>query len=389
MAGVVAVVLAGSACSLGGAVAPPAGHSASAPVTAAPSPTAAATCAARVLAGLTLDQRIGQLLFVGLAQNQLGAAERAAIVDDHVGAVWYTELSAAPAASVAAVSASVQALAPVPATGRLTLFVGANQEGGQIDQFHGPGFSPIPSALAQGSESPPQLEADAYGWGRQLMAAGIHLEVAPVLDTVPPGTDAANAPIGALQREYGHDPATVTAHGVAFLTDMQRAGQAVTVKHFPGLGRVAGDTDFTAAVVDTVTTADDPYLKPFAAGIGAGTDMVMVSLALYTQIDPQRLAAFSPVVIGLVRGRYRFAGVIVSDDLGAAVAVQVIPPGQRAVDFIAAGGDLVTVKYASLVPPMAVAIRARADADAAFRQTVDAAALRVLELKARRGLICG
>ena len=388
MAGVLAVALAGSACSPGRAGAPAAGHSASAPVSAAPSPTAAATCAARVLAALTPDQRIGQLLFMGLAQNQLGAADRAAIVDDHVGSVWYTELSAAPVAAVAAVSDSVQALAPATAAGPVALFVGANQEGGQIDQFHGPGFSPIPSALAQGLESPDQLEADAYRWGRELVAAGVNLEVAPVVDTVPPGTDAGNAPIGALERGYGHDPVTVGVHGVAFLKGMQRAGQAVTVKHFPGLGRVAANTDFTASVVDAVTTADDPYLQPFADGIAAGADMVMVSTARYPQIDAQRLAAFSPVVIGMLRDRYHFAGVVVADDLGAAAAVQGIPPGQRAVDFIAAGGDLVTVKHAALVPAMAAALRARAAADAGFRQSVDAAALRVLDLKARRGLIC-
>ena len=63
---------------------------------------------------------------------------------------------------------------------------------------------------------------------------------------------------------------------------------ATTVKHFPGLGRVAGNTDFTAGVVDTVTTADDPYLEPFATAIDAGVPFVMVSLATYDQIDPER-----------------------------------------------------------------------------------------------------
>src|SRR5919201_192621 len=268
---------------------------ASAPV---PEGSSSAACASGVLQALSVDQRIGQLMFMGLAGNQVGTAERAAIRDQSVGSVWYTELSSAPQSSVAATSADVQTLAPLATAGRLGLFVAANQEGGQIDQFHGPGFSPMPSAVTQGSEAPSQLEADASNWGRQLMAAGINLEVAPVMDTVPPGTDASNAPIGALDREFGHDPSTVTAHGVAFMHGMQSAGEAVTAKHFPGLGRVTGNTDFASSSVDSVTNADDAYLRPFAEAIGAGTDMVMVSTALYTRIDPLRLAAFSPTVVG-------------------------------------------------------------------------------------------
>ena len=75
---------------------------------------------------------------------------------------------------------------------------------------------------------------------------------------------------------------------------MQGAGVATTVKHFPGLGRVVGNTDFTAGVVDAITTADDPYLEPFKTAIDAGVPFVMVSLATYDQIDPTHLAAFSP-----------------------------------------------------------------------------------------------
>ena len=83
------------------------------------------------------------------------------------------------------------------------------------------------------------------------------------------------------------------------------AGVATVAKHFPGLGRVTGNTDFTADVVDNVTTADDPYLNSFRAAIGAGVPMVMVALATYTRIDPSQLAVFSPVVMRLLRDRAR------------------------------------------------------------------------------------
>lgn len=337
---------------------------------------------------MTEPERIGQVLFMGLAGNQLGAAERAAIGSEAVGSVWYTELSAAPLPAVASVSAAVQALAPVQQTRTIRLLIGANQEGGQIDQFHGPGFTPIPSALSQGQLAPGDLQAQANGWGKELLAARINLEVAPVMDTVPPGTDATNAPIGALQRGFGHDPATVSSHGLAFIAGMHAAGEAVVVKHFPGLGRVAGNTDFVATAVDDVTAVDDPFLQPFADAIASGTDMVMVSTALYTRIDAQRIAAFSPAVIGLLRNRYNYGGVVVSDDLGAAAAVQSTPPGDRAVDFLLAGGDLVTIKGADLIAPVAAAILGRVQSDSAFKRRVDEAAMRVLELKSRLHLAC-
>jgi beta-N-acetylhexosaminidase len=161
----------------------------------------------------------------------------------------------------------------------------------------------------------------------------------------------------------------------------------VTLKHFPGLGRVAGNTDFAAAVVDRTTTAGDPYLVPFQQGINAGADLVMVSTATYTQIDPQHLAVFSPAIIGLLRDQLHFSGVIVSDDLGAAAAVSSIPAGDRALDFIAAGGDLITVKNANFVAPMTTAIANRMASDAAFAVQVNAAAAGVLQLKIRAGLV--
>jgi beta-N-acetylhexosaminidase len=371
-------LLALTACGTSSEIAPPA----------SPTPTPI-NCSARLFAGLSPTQRVGQLIFLGLVNNQLGDSERTALQSFGVGSVWFTELTNAPSSYVAGVSAQVQALGR-PAGGGIGLLVGANQEGGQIDQFHGPGFTPIASALQQGSEDPSVLQGQAATWASQLKQAGVNLNLAPVMDTVPPGNDQSNAPIGALQREFGHDPATVSAHGLAVLAGMHQSGELVTIKHFPGLGRVVGNTDFAASVVDQTTTPNDPYLAPFQQAIAAGADLVMVSTATYTKIDPQHLAVFSPAVIGLLRDTLHFDGVIVSDDLGSAVSVASIPPGDRAVDFIAAGGDLITVKTANLVGPMVGAILQRSAADPAFAAQLEAAVKKVLVLKIHAGLAaCG
>ena len=234
------------------------------------------------------------------------------------------------------------------------------------------------------------LKKDAARWGRQLGQAGVNLDLAPVADVVPPGTDQSNAPIGRLQREYGHDPATAASHVKAFIAGMTQAGIGTSAKHFPGLGRVVGNTDFTGDVVDEVTERDDPYLQPFATAIAAGVPFVMVSLATYTKIDPDHIAAFSPTVIdGMLRGDLGFDRVVISDALGA-TAVQSIPPGTRAIDFLLAGGDMVISNQTAPAIEMAKAVAAQVTTDADFHERVDDAARHVLRAKEAAGLLsCG
>lgn len=345
-----------------------------------------ASCADRALSRMSLPQRVGQLFALGLPADRLGPSEVTAIRHDHLGSVWFADKSSAGAAALRRVSAAVQSLAT--ATAGVGFFVGANQEGGTIQSLTGPGFSTMPSAVAQGSLDPATLRGEAARWGRQLRAAGVNLDFAPVMDVVPPGTDARNHPIGSLEREYGHHPETVAEHAVAFQRGMQDAGVATTAKHFPGLGRVAGNTDFTAGVIDRVTTSHDPYLQPFAASIRARVPFVMVSLATYTEIDADHLAVFSPVVIRrLLRGTLHFDGVVMSDDMGAASAVARIPQGRRAVDFLLAGGDVIVSKTVEPADAMYRAVLSRAAADPGFKSIVDTSALRVLRAKQVSGLV--
>ncbi|HEY2522450.1 MAG TPA: glycoside hydrolase family 3 N-terminal domain-containing protein [Streptosporangiaceae bacterium] len=354
---------------------------------AAPAP-ATASCPAAVLAKMTEAQRAGQLFLVGLPGNDVAGSVAATITAHHYGSAIFGASSNGGVAGARKVSAAVQALATGPATAGVRFFVAANQEGGEVQALKGPGISAIPSALSQGTGHVSTLRRAATVWGEQLRAAGVNLNLAPVMDVVPAATDKDNAPIGALEREYGHDPATVSSHGVAFLNGMAAAGVATSAKHFPGLGRVHGNTDFTSSVVDTSTTASAAYLQTYQAAIDAGVPTVMVALATYTRIDSRELAVFSPTIMrGLLRERMHFRGTIVSDDLGAAAAVAKISPGTRAVDFVAAGGDLITTESLPVADAMDAALVSKAGSDAAFRAEVDAAALQVLTTKQKYGLL--
>ncbi len=349
----------------------------------------AASCVKQTLASMSEAQRIGQLFMLRLPDDVLDSAHLAAINAEHMGNVWY-ERSTAGVATLRSVSDAVQRAATKAATAGVPFLIGANQEGGLIQGLSGPGFSTIPSAVAQGKLDPAQLQALATSWARQLVRAGVNVNFAPVADVVPPGTSAQNAPIGQLDREYGHHPGTVARHVVAFVDGMHAGGVVATAKHFPGLGRVVGNTDHTADVVDNVTTSDDPYLRPFQDAVHAGVPFVMVSLATYEQIDPSSIAAFSPIVIrGLLRKTLGFTGVVVSDSL-TATAVKSFTPGERALRFLAAGGDLIVL---SRLPPAIKMTKALADAaatDPVVRSAIDTAARHVLRAKADAGLLaCG
>ena len=339
--------------------------------------------AQHLFAQMSEAQRVGQLLMVDCPSTGASEATTAAIVKYHVGSVILDGTTDSGRAAVTQVSTNVENLNPSAAK----LFIATDQEGGLVQRLRGAGFSPIPSAVQQGTLDPSTLQSDARTWGRQLHRAGVNVNLAPVLDTVPAGFGS-NPPIGDLDRQYGNTPGAVKSHGLAFAAGMTDAGIDVTVKHFPGIGRVRGNTDLTSGVTDSVTTRTDPYLRPFRAAVKAHVPFVMMSTAIYSKIDPGVPAAFSrTIVTGILRGDLGFGGLIISDDVGAAKQVSALSPGQRAVEFVAAGGDIVLTVDANQAAEMTSALLARAKQDPAFKRQVDAAALLVLQTKQARGLL--
>jgi len=345
------------------------------------------SCPARVFSRMTTAQRVGQLFMVGIADGLSSEVARA-VTAYHFGSLLFGTTSTASLTEVRQVTAADQSLASAAATARVRFFISTDQEGGEVQRLRGPGFAAIPSAVAQGELARGVLRRDAAEWGRELRLAGVNLDLAPVMDVVPPGTAPRNQPIGALMREFGSDPDTVAAHGVAFIRGMRQAGVATTAKHFPGLGRVTGNTDLTAGVVDPVTAPGDPNLGSFQAAIDAGVPFVMVALASYPRIDSRHLAVFSSRTIrGLLRKQMHFGGVIISDDLGAAAAVASLSPATRAIGFLAAGGDMIVSVSLPAAAAMAAAVLGRMNHDPAVRSEVDSAVKRVLTAKQAYGLL--
>ena len=335
---------------------------------------------------LSLAEQVGQLYMMAI---QVGTPVETAVVqmtDSQAGAVILLGNWTGGLDSTAQYTQTLQAAAP---PGRPVL-VAADQEGGLVQRLSGPGFATIPSAVEQGTFPDAELRGSWQRWGRELRNAGVHFNLAPVADVVPAAEVWNNPPVGQLDRGFGSDPEQVARQVGLVIQGLSDARVASSIKHFPGLGRVSENTDFAVAH-DSVSTGSDAELLPFSAAIEAGASSVMISSAIYDQIDPANPAVFSSAIIeGILRERLGFDGVVISDDLGVAASVASYPVAERGTLFLQAGGDMVIVADAAAAQQMVDATLAVAQADPVFAAELATKVARLLALKQSYGLMnCG
>jgi beta-N-acetylhexosaminidase len=341
-------------------------------------------CVERTLATLSPAARAGQVLLVGVpATDPLPGAARLAAL--HVGGIF---LHGRVSGSATLRSRIAAAQRDARDSGTLPLFVSADEEGGLVQTIRGGTVPPFAAALVQGGWSTAMLRTRTTTWARQIAALGVNLDLAPVADTVPASLGTGNPPIGTYHREYGLTTAAVGRAIDVVVPALTKAHVGATVKHFPGLGRVRANTDTSARAVDATTTAADPFLAPFVTGMKAGALAVMVSSARYPKLDADNPAMWSQkIVTGLLRGRLGWSGLVVSDDLGQAVAASSRSIGSRATAFLAAGGDLVLTVKPAQAAAMRSAVAAAAAARASSRRVLDTAVRHVLAAKIQLGLL--
>lgn len=354
---------------------------------ASPAPTATATATATdgALAGWSLEEKVGQLMMVGVDAQAPKQSSNEAVDTHHVGNIFIAGRTTAGSQATQKVISSFTSKVGPGTTHATPMLVATDQEGGEVQVLAGSGFSDIPSALDQSAQPRDQLVASARTWGKELADVGVNMNLAPVADLVDIARPASNEPIGRWGREYGHDAATVSSQAGAFAEGMQASKVIPTYKHFPGLGRVKDNTDTSAGVVDSTTTrsADTAVSVIFGAAIAAGAPVIMVSSATYSLIDPSAPAVFSSTIVtDMLRREMGFSGVVITDDVSAAVQVQDVSAGDRAVRAIRAGCDIVLASAdPTVAADMVKALIATARSDPAFAARVDESATRVLNLK--------
>ena len=353
----------------------------------APSATATATATDGALAGWSLEEKVGQLMMVGVDAQAPKQSSNEAVDTHHVGNIFIAGRTTAGSQATQKVISSFTSKVGPGTTHATPMLVATDQEGGEVQVLSGSGMSDLPSAMDQSARPREELLASARTWGKELADVGVNMNLAPVVDLVDIAQPAINEPIGRWNREYGHDAATISSQAGTFAEGMRACGVIPTYKHFPGLGRVAANTDTSADVVDRTTArSGDAAVGVFADAIATGTQAIMVSSATYTLIDPAAPAVFSSVIVtDMLRTELGFSGVVITDDLSAAAQVQGVAAGERAVRAIRAGCDIVLASAdPAAATDMVEALIAAAQSDTAFAARVEESAARVLALKSSR-----
>ena len=294
------------------------------------------------------------MLLIGVSGHALTAAERDWLQHPACAGVVLFARNFASREQVTELTQAIREAAPRP------LLVCVDQEGGRVQRFRD-GYSPLPAL--RGLEELYLRDADAalrlareHAWlmASEIRATGLDLSFAPVVDLA-----RGNRAIG--NRAFAQDPQIVAAFTRAYVAGMHEAGMAATLKHFPGHGSVLEDTHFDAAVdprpLELLRAQD---LVPFAAGIAAGADAVMLAHVTYPQVAPEP-AGYAPRWIkDILREEMHFRGVVFSDDIGMAAAGSAGGIQARIDAHLDAGCDVVLVCHPASVEEALRAVATRA-----------------------------
>jgi len=291
-----------------------------------------------------LESSLGELLIVGLPGTELTAELRAELLRIKPSGVIFFTPNFPDADTAARFTRGVHAALDGPQHPPL---VCADEEGGMVSQLSGFWEVPPNSRAVAASGGPPLVKDLAYRTARRLLALGVNVNFAPVLDI---HSNPANPVIGI--RSFGATASQVTACGRAAVEGLEQAGVIPVVKHFPGHGHTALDSHVDLPRVDaTAATLALRELRPFEAAVNWGAPVVMVCHVVVPALDPEpeRPASLSPeIVTGVLRGRMGFKGVVITDALEMAGATSRGSYGEVAVQAIEAGCDLLL--YSKLTP---------------------------------------
>lgn len=254
-----------------------------------------------------------------------------AAADHGLAGVVYFAHNTPDLATTAALSARLHAARP-------GLVVAVDEEGGDVTRLQAAAGSDLPGAGALGAVDDPDLTREAgRALGDLLAAAGVDLDLAPVLDV----NSAADNPVIGV-RAFGDTPERVARHGTAFLAGLHDAGIAACGKHFPGHGATTVDSHLGLPVVAADrATVEARDLAPFAAAVAAGVDALMTGHVVVPALGgaPGTPATLDRAVVARARA-LGLTGPVVTDALDMGAVARDPGFGEACVRALLAGADL-------------------------------------------------
>ncbi len=340
----------------------------------------------QIMEGMTLDQKLGQLLIVEYLGNSYASTElQYMIAKQYVGGFLYqaSNHNFDPPynhiSNVANFSQQSMRDAQIP------LLIGTDQEGGLVNRlyvFHGY----LPSAAEMAASGNPKIAysqgVQAAQWMQQL---GINADLAPVADvhTVDP-------PV-LVSRMFGSDPRTVATYAGAYLNGLQQNNVIGCLKHFPGLGAITSDPHAGLPTVNrSLADLENIDLAPYKLMIQKyHPAMIMSTDVLMPAIDPTLPAELSQKTINdLLRNQLGYDGVVITDGLYMQGISDKWSLSQAAVLSIIAGDDLVEGPYsASQVADVVAALKQAIQQGKLTIDRINQSVQRILLMKVQYGII--
>ncbi|HEY1097565.1 MAG TPA: glycoside hydrolase family 3 protein [Myxococcota bacterium] len=349
-----------------------------------------------VVAGMNDEQKVGQLLLLGFGGTAMDDTISSFLEEMQPGGVALFSRNVADATTTMRLIRDVRThdprLQPTSSSSSIALpktlpmFVAVDQEGGSVVRLKDDAVV-LPSAMALGAADDPQL-ARTLGQvlGRDLLAWGFNMNLAPVLDV---SSNPKNPVIGV--RSFGGDPQRVGEVGVGYINGLVDVGVVPVAKHFPGHGDTDTDSHYALPVLQhDRARLDAVELWPFARAFSAGLPAMMTAhIALPKIAEGKDIPATvsGKVITGVLREELGYDGLVITDGLEMQGIVDRYGAGEAAVRAVVAGADMVMVLW---FPEKKREVR-RALLEAVAsgrlsRSRLDQAVRRVLEQKAKAGL---
>lgn len=308
--------------------------------TVSPEPKTVEEMVERYVSGMSVEEKLGQMAMFGFSGDAEISGEFAAVMETYrIGnAILYggnikSGNSDGGFGQCAKLTDDIKA----HLSGEIPPLICIDVEGGSVVRFRWQTHPVSARSLGRRRDAAfafEQFEVIAH----KLRTVGINFDLAPVLDV-------SQNPMDTFleTRIISEDAAIAAGIGESIIEGLHSGGCLSAAKHFPGHGGTNEDSHAVTPVVDRSLEELLAYdLVPFQAAIETGVDAIIVSHILYPALDETSPASISePIISGLLRGQMGFEGLVVSDDFRMAGLTNLVDPGEAAVRFILAGGDIV------------------------------------------------
>ena len=331
---------------------------------------------------MSLEEKIGQLLIVGIDGTEIDDFDKANIIDNKVGGFI---LFSRNIENKSQVMNLLESLRELNKDNKLPLFLSVDEEGGLVSRVSKI-YTNLPDAVNLGRKNDDELSFK-YGenLGIKLNSLGFNLDFAPVLDI---NSNPNNPVIG--KRSYGNTAEVVSQVGMEVIEGIKTQKIIPVVKHFPGHGDTDTDSHLHLPRVDkSLNELESLELIPFKKAIDNGIDMIMVAHILFPQLDADVPATMSPVIIKeILRDKLGYEGVVISDDMTMGAIVNNYSIEEAALKSLISGGDIVLVCHGNQNPKLVIdRIKEAIDSGEISMDEIDNKVYRIIKVKDKYNLI--